>query len=138
MLTISGGAFAINKAAPAPTTPQKKTTLCYMRVEGEKNTDTNYVSLEIADTVVTGKYVITYQGGRTYGDLKGSIKGNIVTANWNFVNGREYYSIPVAFKIDRSAILQKPTAVMNGKAYIPEDGDYNVEYKKVDCSKVSY
>lgn len=131
------------KQTEATELPQKKEevkeiTHCYLRAEGKNNEDTSIVRIITKGDEVTGNYVVSYEGSATSGTLEGTKKGNIITANWNYVYGQNFFSIPVAFKTKRRALFQKPTAVKDGKPFIPEEGDYDVEYIEVNCSKVKF
>lgn len=117
------------KKAPPPD------TFCYVATEGEQNEIINAVRLIIDSNKVTGelKY-ITLGEKPAQGQLTGTIKNGIITADWTFIKEKNYYKIPVAFKMTKTSVLQKPSAVNDkGEAYIPEDGEYSYEFPKVGC-----
>lgn len=113
----------------------KADTFCYVISDGENNENINAVKLVIKGDKVTGelKY-ITANEPPAAGQLNGTIKDGIITADWTFVKQSNYYKIPVAFKMTKNAVFQKPSAVnQDGQAYIPEDGEYSYEFPRVDC-----
>ena len=113
----------------------KADTFCYVISDGENNENINAVKLVIKGDKVTGelKY-ITANEPPASGQLNGTIKDGIITADWTFVKQSNYYKIPVAFKMTKNAVFQKPSAVnQDGQAYIPEDGEYSYEFPRVDC-----
>ena len=118
------------KKAPPPD------TFCYVATEGEHNEVINAVRLIIDNNnKVTGELKYITQGEKpAQGQIIGTIKNGIITADWTFIKEKNYYKIPVAFKMTKTSVLQKPSAVNDkGEAYIPEDGDYSYEFPKVGC-----
>lgn len=113
----------------------KADTFCYVMSDGENNENINAVKLIIKGDKVTGelKY-ITANEPPAVGQLNGTIKDGIITADWTFVKQSNYYKVPVAFKMTNKAIFQKPSAVnQDGQAYIPEEGEYSYEFPLVNC-----
>lgn len=113
----------------------KADTFCYVISDGENNQNINAVKLVITGDKVTGelKY-ITANEPPAAGRLEGTIKDGIITADWSFVKQSNYYKIPVAFKMTKNAVFQKPSAVnADGQAYIPEEGEYSYEFPQVNC-----
>lgn len=113
----------------------KADTFCYVISDGEANENINAVKLVITGDKVTGelKY-ITANEPPAAGKLEGTIKDGIITADWMFVKGGNFYKIPVAFKMTKNAVFQKPSAVnQDGQAYIPEEGEYEYEFPLVNC-----
>ena len=117
------------KKAPPPD------TFCYVATEGNNNEVINAVRLIIDSNKVTGELKYITQGEKpAKGQITGTIKNGIITADWTFIKETNYYKIPVAFKMTKTAIFQKPSAVNDkGEAYIPEDGEYSYEFPKVGC-----
>lgn len=120
-----------------PTSPPPPDTFCYILTEGENNKNINAVRLVIyPNNKIKGqlKYISKGKAPAT-GDLNGTIKNDIITADWTYIkDDTNFYSIPVAFKRTHNALLQKPTAVdENKKPYIPEDGEYRFKFKLTDC-----
>lgn len=124
---------AANEPIPEPTGPIAD-TFCYVAVQGK---NTNAIKLIIAGDKVTGELRYLVEGEKPAdGDLIGTLKDDVVTADWTYIKGVEYYKVPVQFKITNKAAIQKPTAVDDkGVPYIPEDADYVYEFPLVDCSK---
>ncbi len=113
----------------------KADTFCYVISDGENNENINAIKLIINGDKVTGelKY-ITSDEPPAAGQLNGTIKDGIITADWTFVKQSNYYKIPVAFKMTSKSIFQKPSAVnADGQAYIPEEGEYSYEFPLVNC-----
>lgn len=113
----------------------KPDTFCYVISDGAGNQNINAVRLVIDGDKVTGelKY-ITENEPPAVGQLNGTIKDGIITADWSFVKQSNYYKIPVSFKMTKNAVFQKPSAVnADGQAYIPEDGEYSYEFPLVNC-----
>lgn len=112
-------------------------TFCYVLTEGEKNKNINAARIVfLPKNKITGELKYITQGQpAAAGKLNGTIKDNIITADWTFIkNDTNFYSVPVAFKVTKNAIYQKPPKVDDkGKPYIPEDGEYSFEFKKVGC-----
>lgn len=111
-------------------------TFCYVISDGENNQNINAVKLVIDGDNVTGelKY-ITAGEPPAAGKLNGTIKDGIITADWTFIKQTNYYKVPVAFKMTKDAVFQKPSAVnADGQAYIPEGGEYSYEFPLVDCA----
>lgn len=112
----------------------KADTFCYIATS-EDNSSINAVRFVIAGDKVSGelKYIINGEQPAE-GKLIGTIKNNIITADWTFVKDKGYYKVPVAFKISPTKAMQKPSAVNEkGEAYIPEEGDYTYEFPRADC-----
>ncbi|MCB0696347.1 MAG: hypothetical protein KDC07_03215, partial [Chitinophagaceae bacterium] len=117
------------KTMPAPD------TLCYVLTEGDENRNINAVRIIQQGDKVTGilKY-LTFGEPPAQGDLNGTIKDGIITADWTFIKDKQFYKIPVSFKMTKNALLQKPTAVSkDGQPYIPEDGEYSYKFNRVSC-----
>lgn len=113
----------------------KADTFCYIISDGENNENINAVKLIIIGDKVAGelKY-ITADEPPAAGKLDGTIKDGIITADWTFIKQGNYYKIPVAFKMTKNAVFQKPSAVnADGQAYIPEEGEYSYEFPLVNC-----
>ena len=115
-------------------TPAPDTT-CYVLTEGEGNRNVNAVRIvQIGDKITGELKYITFGEKPTAGQLAGTIKDGIITADWTFINDSKYFKVPVSFKVTKTALLQKPTAVNDeGQPYIPEDGEYSYEFQKVGC-----
>lgn len=113
----------------------KADTFCYVLSDGENNENINAVKLVISGGKVTGELKYLTQGEPpAAGQLNGTIKNGIITADWTFVKQSNYYKVPVAFKMTNKAIFQKPSAVnQDGQAYIPEEGEYSYEFPLVNC-----
>lgn len=112
----------------------KVDTFCYIATT-EDNSSINAVRFVIAGDKVTGelKYIINGEKPAE-GKLIGTIKNNIITADWTFIKDQNYYKVPVAFKISPTKAMQKPSAVNEkGGAYIPEEGDYTYEFPRANC-----
>lgn len=126
------------EAVPGAKEDKKKAkadTFCYVISDGENNENINAIKLIINEDKVTGelKY-ITADEPPAAGQLNGTIKNGIITADWTFIKQNNYYKIPVAFKMASKSIFQKPSAVnADGQAYIPEEGDYSYEFPLVNC-----
>ncbi|HEY9178468.1 MAG TPA: hypothetical protein VIN07_12290 [Flavipsychrobacter sp.] len=129
---------SVGEDAPGNKENKKKAkadTFCYVISDGENNENINAIKLIVNGDNVAGelKY-ITANEPPAAGKLDGTIKDGIITANWTFVKQGNYYKIPVAFKMTKSAVFQKPSAVnADGQAYIPEEGEYSYEFPLVDC-----
>lgn len=114
----------------------KTDTFCYVISDGENNENINAIKIIINGDKITGelKY-ITANEPPAAGQLNGTIKDGIITADWTFVKQSNYYKIPVAFKMTNKAIFQKPSAVnADGQAYIPEEGEFSYEFPLVNCA----
>lgn len=132
-------AFFKEVAREKPTLPDPD-TLCFMMTEGANNEYTNAVKLILLQdkrTVLGELKYLTKGEPPATGNIKGTIRNNIITADWTFIKQDSlFYSVPVAFKLVKNAILQKPSALDSaGKPYIPKDGEYNFKFDKIDCSK---
>lgn len=126
--------------APAPkpkATMPKLDTLCYIMTEGENNKNINAVRIILLpdDNIIGELKYITKGQPPAEGALEGSIKHNIIKANWTFIkNDTNYYQVPVEFKLAKDAIYQKPSALDDqGKPYVPKDGEYSFKFDKTDC-----
>ncbi len=110
-------------------------TTCYVLTEGEGNRNVNAVRIiQLGDKITGELKYITFGEKPAAGQLEGTIKDGIITADWTFINDSKYFKVPVSFKVTKKALLQKPTAVNDeGQPYIPEDGEYTYEFLKVGC-----
>lgn len=112
----------------------KADTFCYIATSPD-NSSINAVRFVIAGDKVSGelKYIINGEKPAE-GKLIGTIKNNIITADWTFIKDQNFYKVPVAFKISPAKAMQKPSAVNEkGEAYIPEEGDYTYEFPRASC-----
>lgn len=134
-ISVAGGSGAEAKGDKEDKKKSKADTFCYVISDGENNENINAIKLIINGDKVSGelKY-ITADEPPAAGQLSGTIKDGIITADWTFVKQSNYYKIPVAFKMGNKSIFQKPSAVnQDGQAYIPEEGDYSYEFPLVSC-----
>lgn len=124
---------AASSPAPEPAGPVAD-TFCYVAVQGK---NTNAIKLIIAGDKVTGELRYLVEGEQPAdGDLIGTLKDNVISADWTYVKGVDYYKVPVQFKMTDKSVVQKPTAVdEKGVPYIPEDAEFVYEFPQVDCSK---
>lgn len=109
-------------------------TTCYVFQEPESK-NINAVRLIVSGNKVTGelKY-ITLGEPASGGKIEGTIKDDIILADWTYIKSGGYYKIPVAFKVTKNAVYQKATAInADGQPYIPEEGEYKYEFPKVSC-----
>lgn len=131
--TLANAIF--EEAAKEKETLPAPDTICYVLVEGESNKNINAVrTIRVGDKITGELKYITFGEKPAVGQLAGTIKDGIITADWTFIRDNNFYKVPVAFKVTKTALLQKPTAVNDdGQPYVPEDGEYSYEFKRVGC-----
>lgn len=109
---------------------------CYQRLEGTANQDTTDLKLTIEGTSVTGdmKHVPFEKDSRT-GKIQGTIKGNIISGVWHFIQEGIKDSMNVEFKINDGDLLQKNYSVdpQTGRQILTDSSHYVLEYTKIDC-----
>lgn len=122
------------KQVKKPVTNTVVDTMCYMSVEDGGKTK-NSVRLAISGSKVDGELRYFTEGEKTAeGVIEGTIKDNIITADWIFKKDGEYLKIPVSLKVTPTAVWQKPSAVNEkGEGYIPDDAEFLYEFPKIDC-----
>lgn len=111
----------------------KTDTLCFLRADGQ---DTAVVRFIISEQYVTGeiKY-LPWQKDARVGSTKGIIEDNVITAEWACTQEGMTFTVPVRFKINSNSVLQQENKTNEtGEEYLPEDQQFTIEYKKMDCS----
>lgn len=135
--TVAAGAdTSSNKAALEA--PAQDMDYCFLHTDGTSNQDTTAVHLLLKAGNVTGemKWLPKEKDSRK-GTLNGKIKGNEITAVWNFMQEGVKDSIRVAFKLSPQQLAQKPLKVdaASGKQETDESADYTLIYKLDNCSQ---
>ena len=111
-------------------------TSCYLRTIGEKNQDSSKLQLIVKNDIVTGSLqYLPYQKDARKGTLSGKKEGDIINAQWTYVQEGMEDTLTVSFKFKEGALYQKPNIFkpkLNHEVLDPRT-DYELKYDKVNC-----
>lgn len=143
----SNGTKTENKDADKPidsavvgntTNAASDTSRCFILTEGKSSRDTTTIELAIKGEKVTGQMNwLPYQKDSRRGPLKGTFKGDTITAVWSFMQEGTRDSIDLKFKMATNQLTQKPLKVntKTGREETDEAAGYTVVYRATDKGK---
>jgi hypothetical protein len=111
-------------------------TSCYLRTIGDRNEDSSILQLIVKNDVVTGSLqYLPYQKDARKGTLIGQKDGDIINAQWTYMQEGMEDTLTVSFKFKEGALYQKPNIFkpkLNHEVLDPRT-DYELKYEKMNC-----
>ncbi|NCD69667.1 hypothetical protein [Mucilaginibacter agri] len=129
---VAGDTLA--KSATTEKTNDTPTTssLCFLRTEGKNNKDSTSIELVIKGSEVTGQMNwLPYQKDSRKGTLKGTKTGDIIAAQWSFMQEGMQDTLNLKFKLQDTLLMQKPLKLntKTGREETDDSKDYSVSYQ---------
>ena len=118
--------------------PAQNMEYCFVHTDGMNAEDTTAVHLIINGGKVTGDMLwLPKEKDKRKGTLTGIADGNIIKAQWHFMQEGQTDSIAVEFKLSSQQLAQKPSMLdtKTGKEVIDPKADYITIYNMDTCGK---
>jgi len=131
----SGKADSANAKLKAPA---QNMEYCFLHTDGMNAEDTTAIHLIINGNKVTGDmYWLPKEKDRRKGTLTGTTDGNIIKAQWHFMQEGQTDSVAVEFKLSSQQLAQKSSMLdaKTGREVVDPKADYITIYNMDTCGK---
>lgn len=115
---------------------KKESPVCFRRLQGQKNQDTTLLKLEFEGQLVSGTFNhIPFEKDSRKGILMGSREGDVIKANWYYMQEGMEDTLEVEFKLLGAELLQKTYAYdqNTGSEVLTDTSSFAIRFEKVNC-----
>lgn len=115
----------------------ERSTICFRRLQGQANQDTTMLKLEINGEQVSGTFQhIPFEKDSRKGTIEGTRKGDIIKANWVYMQEGMNDTLAVEFKLSGDELLQKTYGYEKetGREILTDTSSFSIKFTKINCN----
>lgn len=115
----------------------EKQIICFRHLQGRANQDTTTLKLEINGERVSGTFQhVPFEKDSRKGTINGTRKGDIIQANWFYMQEGMNDTLALEFKLSGDELLQKTYSYdqETGSEKLTDTSSFSIKFYKIACN----